>query len=64
MRCIVRKKGLPEFNSTRSGIFSTAIVDPSENAFLRKRERSREDNGDEDETACDLQRGREVLLPW
>ena len=59
-RRIVRKKGLPEFSPTRLGIFSTAIIDVSENASLGKRKRSREENG---ERGTDPQRGGEILLP-
>ena len=47
MRRIIRKRGLPEFSSTRPGIFSAVIISSSEDAPLGKMKRSREDDGDE-----------------
>ena len=48
---IIRKKGLPEFTPTRSGIFSAQIVNSSDAASLGKRKRIREDDGYEGERA-------------
>ena len=50
-RRIIRKRGLPEFSPTRPGLFSAVIISPADDAPLGKRKRSREDEGDEVESA-------------
>jgi hypothetical protein len=47
MRRIIRKMGLPEFSRTPSFIFSIPAVASSDDGFLGKRKRNREDDRDD-----------------
>jgi len=62
-RLSIRKKGLPDFRPTRPGIFLTVALDTSDNPFLGKRKRSREDDEGEHATTAGSASDREVLLP-
>jgi len=66
-RRMIRKKGLPEFSSTRPSIFGPQDIESSDEASTGKRKRSHEDDSDVDERASssvsDPQGDRGVLPP-